>query len=200
MQVVILGSTGTCKHKVAGELTKKDGFQLEPAVQFEDGTKVTCFEQAYAMCERWKNARETTKRQEENDFLTIRSFWDTKVYVEALFRCRKITDNEQKTLIEFYRTMLKAVDPPHGVIYLHATEIQTHNLVSLRSGPPIDDEFEAAVRDCYTAHVAQIAIPVINVAVADDFTSMMEEVRFAMNSLRSSNAGAPSIWKRSYFK
>jgi Deoxynucleoside kinase len=199
MQVVILGATGTCKHAVAKELTTKDGFLLEPSVDLHSA-RMTARMQAFILCERWKVARDLTKRQEENDYLTIRSFWDTDVYIGALNDCRLITSDEYVTLTTFYLTMLKAVEPPHGVIYLHATEIQARDRQALKGAPTIDGELEEAVKRRYAEHVERIALPCAHVAVTDRFEEMMDEVRGAMDSLRSSNAGAPTIWRRSYFK
>ena len=201
MQIVIIGATGTCKHVVAEELKKKDGFLLEPSdIRFDFPAKVTSREQAFALCERWKYAKDLTKRQEENDFITIRAFWDTEVYIDSLHECRLLSSDEHAALMMFYRTMLRAVDPPHGVIYMHATEIQSHDHQALKGALSIDEEFETVVKRRYAEHVSRIALSVVDVAVSDRFEVMMDEVRGAMNSFRSSNVGAPTIWKRSYFK
>lgn len=201
MQIVILGATGTCKHAVAEELKKKDGFLLEPAdIRFDEPSKVTLKQQAFALCERWKYAKDLTKRQEENDFLTIRAFWDTEVYIEAMHDTRLLTDDEYAALTMFYRTMLKGVEPPHGVIYMRSTEIQAHDRQALKGAPSIDEEFEMAVKQRYAEHVRRISLSVVEVEVSDRFEAMMDEVRGAMNSFRSSNIGAPTIWRRSYFK
>lgn len=201
MQIVILGATGTCKRAVADELVKKDGFLLEPAdIRFDFAAKVTAKQQAFALCERWKYAKDLTKRQEENDFLTIRAFWDTEVYIGSLHECRLISDDEEYMLRVFYQTMLKSIDPPHGVIYMHSTELQAHDRVALGQKPSIDEEFETVVKRRYAEHVSRVGLSVVDIGVSDRFEYMMDEVRGAMNSFRSSNVGAPSIWKRSYFK
>jgi hypothetical protein len=201
LQIVIMGATGTCKHVVADELKKKDGFLLEPDFRPSHTSKVTLKEQAFLLVERWKLARDLTKRQEENDFLTIRSFWDTEVYIEAMRECRLLSDEECSTLMMFYRAMLRAVEPPHGVIFMRSTEIQAHDNQALKGGQlSIDEEFEAVVKRRYVEHAACIALPTVEVPVTDRMEEMMDGVRGAMNSFRSSNIGAPTIWKRSYFK
>ncbi len=199
MWVTVLGPAGSCKRAVVDELVKKDGFLFErETLVFSD--RPTVQQQGRAICERWKMAISLTKRQEEADYLTIRSFWNSEIYLGAMHECRMITEAEFETLTEFYQTMVKAVAPPHAAIYLKTTPMQAQARCAL-TGNMVSDEFEGCVRRRYDEHVEKMNLSVVRIENdTEQFENVLAEVRSAMNDFRASNIGQPSVWKRSYYK
>lgn len=199
MWIILLGASGTCKRAVVDDLVKNDGFIFEHDVAPEAYRSPFC-QQVSRICQRWRQAVSLTKRIEESDFLTVRSFWDTSVYTDALMKMKDITSSECGVINEIYDTLSINVPMPHAVLFFRASEMQSHNRQAMTGREPGQSEFELLVKENYEKHIRQIRLPCVEIDVTDEFEPMMEEVRVAINAFRSSNVGASTIWKRSYFK
>lgn len=199
MWIPVIGAAGTCKQAIVDDVVAKESFTVI-APDYDERGKHVLLNEINTLTARYRSCVAIAKMFEEKDILTIRSFWDSVVYIEALFRAHMIGREDYAIYKRVYETLAKSAPPPHGVIYLRPkNQVQAHARASLQS-KPITEEFEGHLVEAYDEHIAKVCVPKIEIEVSDIFSRMCEEVISGINSFRASQIGGASIWKRNYYR
>lgn len=203
MWMVFVGADGVAKNKIAEALVK-DGWQWRvPAECQFKFSENTFAKQIEYLSGRFRLQHQIQKVMAEEDILTVRSLWDVcAVYSSLMLEMNFIQQWEADVLEMISEDLAASLSCPHLIIYLKARKSDAFNRMAMRQVRSVYDNEYWWVRldKAYDEYVKRIRVSNVEVDVSRDFADVMNDVKAAIDSVKSTTFMSKTIWQKSFFK
>lgn len=200
MWVLICGSKGTCRRKIAEFLEKEVSFR-RMEIENKKSEIPDSWSQIESLLECFSFHLDIQKKSRSESIVTVGStIWEQlEVFSTSFFKRGEISREDYERLKDVYFHLNKPLEPPSAIIHCYGTVMSITSKMSLSSEKlTYSEEFIFHIKDLYSRLTETFASNVLDIDGSGDIAEILEDVRSHIGE--ETDFRSKTIWDNKVFK